>query len=330
MTSDANQAAELWMTRFRLRPLGNGHIHDTYLVEEEDRTYRLVLQKINQRIFSDPKKLISQTLRVMAHLKSKNVLLVPDLVHSKSGRSLEKLDGSHWRAWTYVNDSRTLDPITSLIQAENAAEAFGLFQNCMSDLARPTLEEPIRGFLQLSSYLIAYQAVRARSPKELDDLIESNLWLAERFLSRDAVIHGDCKIDNLLFHEREDSVKAVLDLDTVMQGHWAWDFGDLVRSLWSGEKNIDEALFVSALKGFLRGAPDRNYSVEDFAHAPIYIMFMLGVRFLTDHLQGDQYFKVQHTGENLVRAREQFSLFEECLSRSESLLRLAENNILDR
>ena len=100
-------------------------------------------------------------------------------------------------------------------------------------------------------------------------------------------------------------------------------FGDFVRSLWVGRQAVDLELFRCSMQGFLRGAPPRNCSPEEFVEAPLYISFMLGVRFLTDHLQGDRYFKISLRGDNLVRAREQFMLFENCLSVRESLLILA-------
>ena len=137
------------------------------------------------------------------------------------------------------------------------------------------------------------------------------------------MVHGDCKSNNVLFDKVDDQVKAIIDLDTVMPGHWAWDFGDFVRSLWFGRQVVDLELFRFSMRGFLRGAPPRNYSPEEFVEAPLYVSFMLGVRFLTDHLQGDLYFKVSLHGDNLVRAYEQFVLFENCLSVRESLLALA-------
>ena len=105
-----------------------------------------------------------------------------------------------------------------------------------------------------------------------------------------------------------------------MLGHWAWDFGDYVRSLWLGRETIDIEFFRLSIKGFLNGglSPDRD--PEDFADAPLYISFMLGIRFLTDHLQGDKYFRINYEGENLLRAEAQFKLFERCLQSRELLI----------
>jgi hypothetical protein len=103
----------------------------------------------------------------------------------------------------------------------------------------------------------------------------------------------------------------VLDLDTVMPGHWAWDFGDLTRSLLTGSGPVDEggptALFQAAAHGFLEARRIRPPG-DDLLDAPVYVAFMLGVRFLTDHLEGDRYFKVAAAGDNLARAVRQFDL----------------------
>ena len=118
------------------------------------------------------------------------------------------------------------------------------------------------------------------------------------------------KLDNLLFARTSAAVDCVLDLDTVMQGHWAWDLGDLVRSLATTEGALDGELFAAACAGFLSGSGRRATTAELLA-APRYVTFMLGVRFLTDHLLGDRYFKVSEPGENRTRSRQQFALLVE-------------------
>ena len=133
--------------------------------------------------------------------------------------------------------------------------------------------------------------------------------LSGSLASRGAVIHGDCKLNNLLFATGSAKVLAVLDLDTVMAGHRAWDFGDLCRSVLMGCAHTEEMknLFSALSEGFIRGG-GRRLDAEEMLVAPSYVAFMLGVRFLTDHLQGDRYFRVKKAGDNLVRAREQFEL----------------------
>lgn len=317
------EVASLWLSDGRVSPLGNGHIHDTFLLEDELSETKLVMQKINRQVFSQPEILMSQTARVLSHLDGVDGFEVPRLVESRDGQVLEFREDCYWRAWTFINDGRTVEPIKNIKQAENAAKAFGLFQSAMEKMGLKGWKELIPGYQQLSHYLNAFEEVKQQAPPELLDTIKSNQWLAKRFEAKNTVVHGDCKSNNVLFDKVDDQVKAIIDLDTVMPGHWAWDFGDFVRSLWFGRQMIDLELFRFSMRGFLRGAPPRNYSPEEFVEAPLYVSFMLGVRFLTDHLQGDRYFKVSLHGDNLVRAHEQFMLFENCLSVRESLLALA-------
>ena len=114
-----------------------------------------------------------------------------------------------------------------------------------------------------------------------------------------------------------------------MLGHWAWDFGDYVRSLWLGKETIDIEFFRLSIEGFLSGRLLADYDPEDFADAPLYISFMLGIRFLTDHLQGDKYFRISYEGENLLRAEAQFKLFERCLKSREQLISAAAELLKD-
>ena len=123
-----------------------------------------------------------------------------------------------------------------------------------------------------------------------------------------AIIHGDCKINNVLFDQQGERVLAVIDLDNNMSGHWAWDFGDLVRSVTLAvaglmRKTTGPVCSVSCWSWFRRSRG------EHLVAAPAYLAFMLGLRFLTDHLSGDVYFSVPEHGDNLQRAREQFALF---------------------
>ncbi len=136
-------------------------------------------------------------------------------------------------------------------------------------------------------------------------------------------IHGDCKINNLLFRENSAEVVCVVDLDTTMHGHWAWDFGDLARSgavTQDGSLSLD--LFGALVEGFA-GEKEAALGADELVLAPRYVCFMLGVRFLTDHLDGDRYFKVQARGDNLRRARAQFRLLEEMEAREAEMAEVA-------
>ena len=108
-------------------------------------------------------------------------------------------------------------------------------------------------------------------------------------MKSNAIIHGDCKINNVLFDQQGERVLSVIDLDNNMSGHWAWDFGDLVRSVSFSRGGFDEEDYRACLLGFLAGRGSDRVVNEHLVSAPSYLAFMLGLRFLTDHLSGDIY-----------------------------------------
>ena len=326
----AEQSGNLWLSGGRVSTLGNGHIHETYLLKGDDRGRSpLVLQRINDQVFPSPKTLMRQTMEVLEHLKSHNEVRVPYLIESRSGNFLEELDSGYWRAWEFIGYSRTLDPLENIEQVRNGAKAFGLFHSALAEMKQANIREIIPGYQQLGFYLERFDRVRRGAPSELLRVIEANNWITQRFSEKNWLIHGDCKTDNLLFKSSGDQVQAILDLDTVMLGHWAWDFGDYVRSLWLGKQTIDIEFFRLSIEGFLSGGLSPDHDPEDFSDAPMYISFMLGIRFLTDHLQGDKYFRINYEGENLLRAEAHFKLFERCLQSRELLISAAADLLKD-
>lgn len=309
-------------------PLGEGHINDTYLVRimsSADELERYVLQRISSRVFAAPEAVVDNVERVLEHFRD-HVLALPELVLSRSAAgSWTDQFGELWRLWRFRENGRTLvDPI-SLDEARAAGGAFGQFQRHMQSFSGPGLTPVIEGFGNLAWYLEQFDDARADWSGPSDELdlefIDERRDLAAQFPARHDYIHGDCKLDNLLFAGASAAVDCVLDLDTVMQGHWAWDLGDLVRSLATIEGGLEGELFAAVCAGFLAGSGRKARSAELVA-APRYVTFMLGVRFLTDHLLGNRYFKVAEPGENLKRSRQQFALLVE-LEQHQALLQQA-------
>ncbi len=306
--SAAEQAAARWFSGAQLSPLGAGHIHDTYLLTPATGE-RYVLQRVNEYVFKDGDLVMLQTRRLLDHWRQQQRYRVAELVPSASGAAAERVGDALWRVWRYLEGTRVVDPVSSLRQAEAAGAAFGFFQAHMASLPGPRFEDTIKGFLQLEHYLAEFAGVAAAAPDALRRLVETHAPLAAQFRQRNTYIHGDCKVNNLLFAE-EDTVVAVIDFDTAMYGHWAWDFGDLLRSLCFSLGRVDIPYFEHCLQGFAGQQPLVNGAggAADCAAAPAYVALMLGLRFLTDHLQGDVYFRVREHGENLRRAEQQFRL----------------------
>jgi hypothetical protein len=272
--------------------------------------------------------------RVLDHLQTKAPGLTPPLIGTLDGTTAWcDPDGGWWRLWGYVPDSRSHDRTKDPAICYSAAQTFGRFQALLADLPGEPLAPTIPGFLELAGYLERFDSVRSTTQHADRALaaagvdmayIDAHRFLASTLPGGGAVIHGDCKLNNLLFEAEGTRVLAVLDLDTVMTGHWAWDFGDLARSVLMSVLTsmpmeaalTDEAarreetfldLFTALARGFAEGC-GRELDPSALAVSPVYVAFMLGVRFLTDHLEGDRYFRVTARGDNLNRARAQFEL----------------------
>ena len=302
-------AAAAWFEEFSLSPLGSGHIHDTF--ELRTGPSRFVLQRINEAVFTDGDLVMAQTRRLLDCWQQQDDFVVPELITSLRGTDCERFDDGLWRVWSFIEKSSVVDPVTNLAQAQRAGRAFGSFQTRLQKLQGPPFADTIAGFMQLDYYLRDYDAVAPAAPHQERRVIERHRGLADQLGQRNSYIHADCKVNNLLFDEAAVRVKAIIDFDTVMFGHWAWDLGDLVRSVCFSAGSADVAYFAACLEGFCEARPD--VTVHESVVAPGYVALMLGVRFLTDHLRGDRYFKVSKPGQNLRRAQEQIALFQEFL-----------------
>ncbi len=343
------QALVAWFEtqELTIAPFGEGHINHSWLVCASSGEY--VLQQISREVFPDPRRIadnLKQLFEVVAGDRNFRYQL-PEPLPSLDGRSLvglqpaaavpagddravdravnDSVDGSgpsYWRLCRRIANGRTLQSLVNIEQARAAGEAFGCFQRMTTALDPLALGEVIPGFHKLDGYLCSLEASIAASdvlePSEAD-LVTRLLDRQQAYLSgvaltdqsTDVVIHGDCKVNNLLFAEDGDAVVAVLDLDTLMAGAWWLDFGDLVRSAaFSPHGVFRHAYYAAVAEGFFFGRgtfPDSD--VEAALRAPAHVGFMLAVRFLDDHFRGDRYFRVRRHGDNLQRAKAQVEQF---------------------
>ncbi len=292
-----------WHLDAKVQPLGGGIINDTFLVEgAEDK---LVLQRINRIVFQDLELLMDNVARVSAHLGARRPGWTASLVPTAAGDSFARAGDEGWRLWTWLPGAGALQVVETDRQAQVAGRGFGQTYHWLQSLPGPRLEDSIPGFLQLDRYLAEFDRSTG-APADLARGVDARRELAARFRSRTGYIHGDCRVEHLVLDNAGEPA-GVIDLDTVMWGNWAWEFGDLVRSM-SGEQPL-ASRFGAAARGYLDEARV-TATAEELVLAPRYTTFMLAVRFLTDHLQGDRYFKVAKRGENLSRAKAQFRLLE--------------------
>jgi Ser/Thr protein kinase RdoA (MazF antagonist) len=309
----------------RVERLAGGHINDTYVVELSDGR-RYVLQRINAHVFRQASAVIENTARVVAHVERRAPGLVPRLVRARSGDAGIVDETGAWRMLVYVEDGRTATLPLDDAAARAAGEAFGRFQAVLADYPVEGYVQPIPQFLELAPRYADLDAVLSDPNGQPVRRDAAHDVVRELLRRRGAVtlgesgptglIHADTKITNVLFERNSSRVLAVLDLDTVMVGRRAWDFGDLVRSAAAsgGEDTaglaLDIDVFAALAQGFIAGlgaldSPDLRAALVT---APRYITLTLAVRFLVDYLQGDRYFRVDDVEHNLRRARAQLSL----------------------
>ncbi len=336
------------------RPYGSGHINDTYQVffREGSARHCQILQRINHNIFKRPAALMENIQRVTAHLATQ-VGNGPDsgrqvlrLIPARDGRAWHvDAEGSHWRAYRFIENARSYDAVESTDQAYQAARAFGRFQQLLVSLPAPLLHDTIpdfhhapKRFKALEDAIAADVAGRAILVKpEIEFalarqsitgvLLEANL--PER------VTHNDTKLNNVLLDDATGEGICVIDLDTVMPGLAPYDFGDMVRTTTSpameDEQDLSKVtmqfpLFEALVRGYLSTAGGFLTKAEKdlLAFSGKLITFELGIRFLTDYLMGDTYFKVHREGHNLDRCRTQFKLIESIEQQEERMERLVE------
>ncbi len=333
-------------------PYGTGHINDTYCVvfNQGGHAVRYIFQRLNGQVFKQPLAVIENIQRVTDHIRgklagardpSRSVLtLIPTWDHRFWHCDRE---GSFWRAYIFIENARTYDQVQSAQQAFAAAKAFGAFQQRLADLPPPRLHETIPAFhdtparlAQLEQAVAADTANRVRLARAEIDFALRRRPLASSLLAGnlpERIAHNDTKLNNVMLDDRTGDGVCVIDLDTVMPGRVAYDFGDMVRTTTSStpedETDLSKVemrfdLFEALVRGYLGAAHGflRREEKNCLALAGKVVTLEIGIRFLTDFLQGDSYFKIHRLGHNLDRARTQFKLVES-IERQEDRMRRA-------
>jgi thiamine kinase-like enzyme len=323
---------------------GSGHIHDTFYIRtSEPESDDYILQRLNNHVFKNIPELQENIERVTKHIHNK-LLNIPgadlkreslSLVFNKSGKSwLNDNDSNYWRMFIYIPNHRSYDIVDSPDKAYQGGKAIGRFQAMLADFPGEPLHDTIPYFQDIEKRLETFHATlkedRVKRAPEAREEINSILERSDKMnvilrLGREGLIplritHNDTKFNNVLLDEN-DKALCIIDLDTVMQGYVHYDFGDAIRTAANTaaederdlEKiNINIELFKAFAEGYLSETRNTINIVEKeyLAFSPILITYTQAVRFLTDYLDGDSYYKIHHEFHNLERTKAQLRLVE--------------------
>ena len=329
------------------RPYGNGHINDTFLLTfeiAEMGRIKVILQRMNKEVFTNPVELMENVIGVTSYLRKKIIENGGDpdretlnVIPAVDGKPyFIDYKGEYWRSYKFVTDASSYDQVEKPEDFYQSAYAFGNFQRLLADYPAETLHETIKDFHNTPDRLEKFKKAvaedicgRAASvQKEIDFILEReelthalyDLQLDGRLPLR--VTHNDTKLNNIMIDDETGKAICVIDLDTVMPGLTANDFGDSIRfgasTALEDEQDLSKVscdlhLFDVYARGFIEGCGGAltDLEIDMLPMGAILMTFENGIRFLTDHLEGDHYFHIHREGHNLDRCRTQLTLVKD-------------------
>lgn len=317
---------------------GSGHINSTFQIDAQNGLY--ILQRINDYVFKDPRGVMDNILKIGDYLRQKTSCVGGDVkrctlnvIFTDSGDPLTQTEDGYWRMYEFVRDSISYDVVSSAVDFKKSARAFGEFQRLLVDFPAHTLCEPIKDFhntpVRYDNFIKALKANKSGrahlAAKEIE-FVKQREHFASALEEAHAsgrlplrVTHNDTKLNNILFDAKTGDALCIIDLDTVSPGYSVTDFGDAIRfganTAAEDEKDLslvglDLELFAAYAEGFIEGCGG-SLEPEEIKLLPVGAMMMTfecGMRFLTDYLDGDVYFRTEYPEHNLVRCRNQFAL----------------------
>lgn len=325
-------------------PYGKGHINDTILVQTHPKNAPdYILQRKNHKIFRNVPGMLDNIVKATDHIRRKLLLQgikdvdrrVMTYYRAKNGEMFVNDDGGNfWTLFLFIPDSRGIEAIENPEQAFMAARAFGNFQKQLSDLPGEELIETIpnfhNGISRLNDFQRSIDENKAGRVIETEELIKKILirapemtliqqWLNEKLIPL-RITHNDTKINNILFDD-QDNALCIIDLDTVMPGSALYDFGDAIRTIGNKapedepelEKiQFDRPIFEAFARGYLSEARSflTQKEIENLVISCLYMAWEQAMRFLTDYLNGDTYYKIAYFLHNLIRTKAQVRYLE--------------------
>ena len=345
-------------------PFGSGHINDTFKITTSSPLNNLyLLQRINHHIFQNVEGLMNNIECVCNHLKKKLAHLGENEVLKRTMTIVQTLDnknyfqddnGDYWRVFHLIPNTRSYDILETQEQAYSGGMAFGQFQKQLSDLDPQNIVEILPNFHNIEFRLNNLRESIKNNPVnrveavqplldyifEREEKMRTVLELGRSNLLPLRITHNDTKFNNVLL-DANDKVQCVIDLDTVMPGYVAYDFGDAIRTIINSAAE-DEAdvskivlnipLFQSFAAGYLSEAKEflTDTEIDSLIPAVHLLPYMQAVRFLTDYINGDTYYKIAYPEHNLVRTKAQLKLVHELEINHDKLTAILAENLMSK
>lgn len=317
-----------------LKRLTSGHINQTYLVCNNKE--KLILQKLNTKVFKNLEGINQNILKVSNHLKQKKY--PNQILELIAFSETDYLYDGKWRGFEFIEDTQTFLKVQSTEQAYEAAKFLSLFHAHLSDLNLEEIQDSIEGFLDFGQRKKHYQealktAEKSRYDKAANavDFLEKHQTILEDWLNLlpqipNRIIHADPKISNFLFaKENTNKILALIDWDTLLRGSILYDFGDMVRSYTNLKEEDDPEQgnnfslenYRALEKGFMYHLKDTltEKECQNLDLGAKVVIYVQAMRFLTDYLNGDIYYNTQYEEHNLHRTLSQIHLLEELITK---------------
>lgn len=344
-TSEILSAFQIQGDVLKTEPFGNGHINDTFRVFMVDTNHPgYILQRKNHQVFKDVPGMMENILRVTHHIRKKLITEnISDVerkvithIQAKNNKFyFEDHAGNFWTVFKFIKNSKSVEKIENPEHAFLAGKGFGKFQQQLADLHGKPLNETIIDFHNIESryrnfekaLAINYENRKSLAKKEIEfalnlkNEMHTLIWAQRENKIPVRITHNDTKINNILF-DQNNNILCVIDLDTVMPGLVHFDFGDAIRTAACTAEEDETKLDIISInldifEGFTRGFLSETKlfltreEINLLVHSAKFMTFIMGLRFLTDFIEGDVYYKINRPEHNFDRCKAQFKLVSE-------------------
>ncbi len=326
---------------WKIEPVGSGHINDTYIATGNKQSW--IVQKLNHRVFTQPEAIEQNIELCQAYLQEKdpNYLFLAPITNQK-GAYTTKIADSYWRIFPFISEGITFDTLSDPKQAYEAAKKFGELSRLLDGIPLGNFKETIPAFHDLNLRFKQFEQALTKAPKQVKGAAAKAiaLALAHRELVNTfenlkktlplRIQHHDTKISNVLLHHESYSGVCVIDLDTLMPGYYLSDLGDMMRTyLCAYDENeadlskitLREEYFKALMRGYLSEMAEILTAEEktQLLFAGKFILYMQALRFLSDYLRGNTYYRISYPEQNLVRSLNQFKLLGSIVEKEKNL-----------